>query len=674
MFHFDAVDPDFQHGNSSQPTRQHRISVHDDSWISPGFAGVSSTTTATTTTTTTTTKTVHKQCQGSITVTTGTQSVFKSTQPLPPAHRRRSSVVLQGQRALLFVDQEAGKVADESAIEDGNDDRSRGAKPTNADTLAVDDGDRKSRSKSRKRKDRKKRSKQNASRSPAPPVPSKITEESPALAPRRVETLKTTDKLPALDFKNEPSPQTSPIFMKRGVSPAPVRSNVSSLSTSLRETSMAAQIPQLTLNTKLGTEQLISQLSTHNYSSNSSDGKPDDSYEIPLEHDFVSSYAKSKKSPTSSGQHSDAEEGSTNGIAIGQTSPVPERRKMCAEDFEPLTMLGKGTFGTVILVRHRATGRLYAQKQLKKASIKVHKRMIEQTKTERAILESVRHPFVVKLFYAFQDHQKLYLILEYAQGGELFNYLAAERIFPEDTAAFYIAEIVLALDHLHRNVGVVYRDLKPENCLLDSQGHLLLTDFGLSKVAEDGARCKSLTGTPEYMAPEVLEGKTYGFEVDWWSLGALLFDLLTGSPPFPGQNNTQILNKINKTKLKLPFYLSPDAKDLLTRLLRKEPTKRLGYKMPQDLATIKKHRFFRKINWEKLERRELEPPISPLITDPAMAENFATEFTEASFSPVVTRSSWWGRDAGKKDEDVHFGGFSFEGDSSSWGDRYFRDF
>ena len=158
--------------------------------------------------------------------------------------------------------------------------------------------------------------------------------------------------------------------------------------------------------------------------------------------------------------------------------------------------------------------------------------MVQQTRTERAILEAVQHPFVVKLFYAFQDQQKLYLILEYAQGGELYNYLATERMFPEDTAAFYVAELVLALNHLHSNVGVVYRDLKPENCLLDHTGHLLLTDFGLSKVSEDGGRCKSLLGTPEYMAPEILQGKSYGFEVDWWSLGALTYDLITGSPPF----------------------------------------------------------------------------------------------------------------------------------------------
>ncbi|KAF3923051.1 hypothetical protein ABW20_dc0104970 [Dactylellina cionopaga] len=665
MFHFDAVDPDFQHASppsQTATTRKPGIAVQGDAWVSPGFAGVSSISTTTTT--------IRAETKSSITV-VSSKSVFKSPHPGKTQHRRRSSVVLQGQQALLFVDQDAGN-ADEDAIEDAADARSRDTKSSNADNLTVANGDRKSRSKSRKRKDRKK-NKKDASRSPAPPAP-KIAEESPALAPRRIETLKAAGKMPTLDLKHEQSATSSPIFMKRGVSPAPARSNVSSLSTSLREASMAAQIPQLTLTTKFGTDQLMSQLSLHKCHSNSSDSQPDDSYEIPLENDFVSSYAKSKKSPTSTGPQSDAEDSPTNAIAIGQTPPPPEKRKMCAEDFEPLTMLGKGTFGTVILVRHKATGRLYAQKQLKKASIKVHKRMIEQTKTERAILESVRHPFVVKLFFAFQDHQKLYLILEYAQGGELFNYLAAERIFPENTAAFYSAEIVLGLDHLHRNVGVVYRDLKPENCLLDAQGHLLLTDFGLSKVAEEGARCKSLTGTPEYMAPEVLEGKSYGFEVDWWSLGALLFDLLTGSPPFPGQNNAQILNKINKQKLKLPFYLSPDAKDLLTRLLRKEPTKRLGYKMPQDLATIQKHRFFRKIDWKKLERREVEPPIAPLITDPATAENFATEFTEASFSPVVTRGSWWGRDGGKREEDVHFGGFSFEEEEGNWGDRYFRDF
>ncbi|PSN67144.1 hypothetical protein BS50DRAFT_383594 [Corynespora cassiicola Philippines] len=345
-------------------------------------------------------------------------------------------------------------------------------------------------------------------------------------------------------------------------------------------------------------------------------------------------------------------------------------RKMTAEDFQPLACLGKGSYGTVLLVKQRSTGRLFAQKQFKKASITVHKKLIEQTKTERAILESVnRHPFIVNLYYAFQDHEKLYLILEYAQGGELFHHLATERMFSEDVAAFYMAEMVLALDHLHRNVGVVYRDLKPENCLLDSEGHLLLTDFGLSKVAVDeDDKCRSFLGTVEYMAPEVIQGSEYGMAVDWWSLGALGYDLLTGSPPFSGNNNAKIQEKILKQKLVLPYYLSQDAKDLLTRLLRKEPKKRLGANMPKDLQIIKAHRFFRKINWKKLEARELEPPIQPLITDPELAENFATDFTDLPLSPVLSKKGF----DEFPGETNPFGGFSFVAsqsllESGEWG-------
>jgi serine/threonine protein kinase len=306
----------------------------------------------------------------------------------------------------------------------------------------------------------------------------------------------------------------------------------------------------------------------------------------------------------------------------------------------------------------------------------VHKKLVEQTKTERAILESVnRHAFVVKLFYAFQDREKLYLILEYAQGGELFHHLAVERMFPEDTAAFYMAEMVLALDHLHRTVGVVYRDLKPENCLLDSEGHLLLTDFGLSKVAvDDDDTCRSFLGTVEYMAPEVIARSEYGMAVDWWSLGALGFDLLTGSPPFTGNNHAKIQEKILKQKLVLPYFLGPDAKDLLTRLLRKEPKKRLGANMPKDLQTIKNHRFFRKINWKKLESRELAPPIQPLITDPELAENFSNEFTDLALSPMASRKSnplIDGFEPMDSEQDP-FGGFSFVAsqsllDSGDWG-------
>lgn len=388
-------------------------------------------------------------------------------------------------------------------------------------------------------------------------------------------------------------------------------------------------------------------------------------------------------------------------------------KKMTAEDFQPLRCLGKGSYGTVLLVKQNSTGRLYAQKQFKKASLVVHKKLVEQTKTERQILESVnRHPFVVKLFYAFQDREKLYLILEYGQGGELFTHLSSERMFSESTAAFYMAEMALALSHLHDTLGVVYRDLKPENCLLDAEGHLLLTDFGLSKVALPGARsragstatdasddacCNSILGTVEYMAPEVVQGKKYGRSVDWWSFGALGFDLMTGNPPFRGRNNAKIQENIVKQKVVLPYFLSPDAKDLLTRLLRKEPRKRLGANMPKDLDILKKHRFFRKIDWVRLAAREVEPPIQPVITDPELAENFAAEFTDLPLSPMTSPTTGpSGRDrdpyfspsssrprgrsiagsgpSGMSFRDDPFGGFSFVASSSLLNESNFPSF
>ncbi|RYP40262.1 hypothetical protein DL767_001805 [Monosporascus sp. MG133] len=370
------------------------------------------------------------------------------------------------------------------------------------------------------------------------------------------------------------------------------------------------------------------------------------SYEVQLENDFVSESVRERPTVIEGGLVS---------------------RKMQAEDFEPLRCLGKGTYGTVLLVKQRATGRLYAQKQFKKASVVVHKKLVEQTKTERQILESVnRHPFVVKLFYAFQDHEKLYLILEYGQGGELFTHLNTEKMFAEPVAAFYMAEMVLALSHLHDTLGVVYRDLKPENCLLDAQGHLLLTDFGLSKVAvEDDSSCKSILGTVEYMAPEVVLGQKYGKAVDWWSFGALSYDLMTGNPPFRGGNHAKIQQNIVKQKLVLPYFLGPDAKDLLTRLLNKNPAKRLGANMPKDLQTIKSHRFFKKIDWKKLATRELEPPIKPMITDPELAENFSPEFTELSLSSMVTDGGM-SSPVSPKDgfKDNPFGGFTFVAPSS----------
>lgn len=428
------------------------------------------------------------------------------------------------------------------------------------------------------------------------------------------------------------SPALRPQSTTGGISN--LKSQLEALNLGLRSDSPMKDSPTKSVPMSRITSHMSSNTSTSGFSD--SDRTEMESYEIDLNEDFsVDTLSKTSTMLNS-------------GVA----------RKMTAEDFEPLMCLGKGSYGTVLLVRQRATGRLFAQKQFKKASITVHKKLIEQTKTERNVLESVnRHPFIVNFYYAFQDQEKLYLILEYAQGGELFHHLAAERMFSEEVAAFYMAEMVLALDHLHRTVGVIYRDLKPENCMLDAEGHLLLTDFGLSKVSLDEDNpCRSFLGTVEYMAPEVVQGREYGAAVDWWSLGALGYDLLTGSPPFTGNNNAKIQEKIVKQKLTLPYYLSADAKDLLTRLLRKEPKKRLGFNMSKDLQTLKKHRFFRKIDWQKLEARELEPPIQPLITDPELAENFAQDFTDLPLSPVLTKKF---DDFFNESQTNPFGGFSF---------------
>ena len=469
-------------------------------------------------------------------------------------------------------------------------------------------------------------------------------------------SMASTPRFGPTKLRDVPSLTASPYLR-----PSPSQSGLSMLKSRLDALSLDGEERRPSLARVMSNASMMSD-SVATPSSRGSDGEKTEmeTYDVPLDQDFVSPDAGSRTPLFAS----HAVEGGLRNTSIN--------RKMAASDFQSLRCLGKGAFGTVHLVKQHATGKLYAQKQFKKASLTVHKRLVEQTRTERTILESVnRHPFVVKLYYAFQDQEKLYLILEYAQGGELFHHLAMERMFSEEVASFYMAEIILALQHLHHNVRVIYRDLKPENCLLDAEGHLLLTDFGLSKVAleEDDERATSILGTVEYMAPEVIRGEGYDFSVDWWSLGAIGFDLLTGSAPFGGNNHKKIQDNILKQKLQLPYFLGPDAKDLLTRLLRKDPNKRLGGSNPKDLKTLKSHRFFRKIDWKKLERRELEPPIQPIITDPELAENFDTEFTDLALSPVLTRSSNAFDDYAHDvqvtaEENNPFGGFSFVASNS----------
>ncbi|KAI9314502.1 kinase-like domain-containing protein [Dichotomocladium elegans] len=307
-------------------------------------------------------------------------------------------------------------------------------------------------------------------------------------------------------------------------------------------------------------------------------------YEVSLNQDFVSSSVKDE-------------------------SKIP-RKRVYKEDFEVLKLLGRGAYGKVTLCRHAATKKLYAMKVLKKASLFVHSKNAEYMKTERQILEEVRHPFIVQLMYAFQTDDRLFLILEYAMGGELFTHMAAEQMFSERVARFYIAELVLALGHLH-SVGIVYRDLKPENCLLDAEGHVLLTDFGLSKVAVDG-KANTFCGTAEYMAPEVLMEMNYDKSVDWWTLGILMFEMLTGDTPFRAANHKKTMDAIQNKKLQIPYYVTSEAKDLLNRLLRKNPNTRLGHG-DDGTEQVKAHKWFKRVKWSQMEGREVQPPIVPII-------------------------------------------------------------
>lgn len=336
-------------------------------------------------------------------------------------------------------------------------------------------------------------------------------------------------------------------------------------------------------------------------------------------------------------------------------------------DFEPIKVLGQGSYGKVLLVREISTGRLFAQKQLKKASLiindtnEVHKTNYQRTLNEKTILEKVNHPNIVRLYYAFQDHNKVYLILEYLDGGELFHHLAQQRYLSEKDASYYIAQIIVALRYLHLNLKVIYRDLKPENCMLNLDGNLVLTDFGLSKVSTDDKK-HSMIGTAQYMAPEVIKGEEYDFSVDWWSLGCVSFDMLTGGPPFTGHTNEKIMDKVvhSKKHLKFPFYLSLDAKDFLRKLLQPNSEKR--FDIDADFEKLKQHRFFRYLDWDQITNptKEVLPPILPVITDSILAENFDEEFTAMPFTPPDNKSAFPTKSSG---DILHVKGFTYTNES-----------
>ncbi|KAJ1292446.1 hypothetical protein BS78_02G391800 [Paspalum vaginatum] len=306
------------------------------------------------------------------------------------------------------------------------------------------------------------------------------------------------------------------------------------------------------------------------------------------------------------------------------------------DDFEILKLVGQGAFGKVFQVRKKNTSEIYAMKVMRKDKI-LENNHAEYMKAERDILTKVDHPFIVQLRYSFQTKYRLYLVLDFINGGHLFFQLYKQGLFREELARIYTAEIVSAVAHLHAN-GIMHRDLKPENILLDANGHAMLTDFGLAKEFCENTRSNSMCGTLEYMAPEIILGRGHDKAADWWSVGILLFEMLTGKPPFVGSRD-KVQQKVVKEKLKLPSFLSSEAHSLLKGLLHKEPNKRLG-SGPQGSDEIKNHKWFKPINWRKLEARQIQPSFRPNVAGLTCIANFDECWTKTPLldSPVVTPS------------------------------------
>ncbi|XP_065174840.1 RAC-gamma serine/threonine-protein kinase-like [Sycon ciliatum] len=309
------------------------------------------------------------------------------------------------------------------------------------------------------------------------------------------------------------------------------------------------------------------------------------------------------------------------------------------DDFEMLKVLGKGTFGKVMLGKDKHTGEVFAIKILKKEVI-VAKDEVAHTMTENRVLQSASHPFLTSLRYSFQTKERLCFVMEYVNGGELFFHLSRERVFTEERTRFYGAEITLAIKYLHE-LGIVYRDLKLENLLLDSEGHIKITDFGLCKEEITyGATTKTFCGTPEYLAPEVLEDNDYGRAVDWWGLGVVMYEMMCGRLPFYNRDHEVLFELILMEEVKFPARISELARSLLSGLLIKDPNNRLGGGS-KDAEDIMSHEFYGAIDFKQLYDRKVDPPFRPNITSATDTQYFDEDFTSepVNLTPPETTES-----------------------------------
>ncbi|KAL3093152.1 hypothetical protein niasHT_022602 [Heterodera trifolii] len=319
------------------------------------------------------------------------------------------------------------------------------------------------------------------------------------------------------------------------------------------------------------------------------------------------------------------------------------------EDFELLTVIGRGSYAKVVQAEHKKTGQIYAIKIIKKSLVVTDEEDIDWIQTEKSVFETAsNHPFLVGLHSCFQTDSRLFFVIEFIPGGDLMFHMQRQQKLPEEHARFYSAEIILALHFLHSR-GIIYRDLKLDNVLLDAEGHIKLTDFGMCKEnIGPGDGTSTFCGTPNYIAPEILMGEEYGFSVDFWALGVLMFEMMAGRSPFhlptteeDEQTAEDLLFKmIMEHQIRIPRHLSVRAANVLKGFLNKNPSERLGCKtdLEEGLADIKMNSFFKSnIDWELLEQRQITPPYNPNVSGDRDLQRFDTSFTNGN--PSLTPDS-----------------------------------
>ncbi|XP_043102670.1 protein kinase C zeta type isoform X4 [Puntigrus tetrazona] len=307
-------------------------------------------------------------------------------------------------------------------------------------------------------------------------------------------------------------------------------------------------------------------------------------------------------------------------------------------DFDLIRVIGRGSYAKVLLVRLKKNEQIYAMKVVKKELVhddEKKRKDIDWVQTEKHVFEQAStNPFLVGLHSCFQTESRLFLVIEYVNGGDLMFHMQRQRKLPEEHARFYAAEICIALNFLHEK-GIIYRDLKLDNVLLDQDGHIKITDYGMCKEGiRPGDTTSTFCGTPNYIAPEILRGEDYGFSVDWWALGVLMFEMMAGRSPFdiitdnPDMNTEEYLFQVILEKpIRIPRSLSVKAASVLKGFLNKDPKERLGCQVQTGFTDIKSHTFFRSIDWDQLEQKQVTPPFKPQITDDYGLDNFDTQFT-----------------------------------------------